>query len=389
LKNRRNILFVTTGYPRFRGDRFGCFIKELTLELSKTYNVTVLAPHAPGYSIIDKEPGLTVYRLPYFFLCGSVAYGGGIPTNIKKWSVKLQLPFFMISMTFWCTLLSFKKDLVHAQWGISALYAWLKCKVFNTPLAVTFHGSDLHSSSFLRTVSKWSNSHSDASICVSEEQFGYLGNNKASIIPMPVDTVRFHNLKDPNQRLELKNELSIENDHTLFLYVGYFIPLKNVDFLIECFAKTDTNSKLYLAGDGPEQEALQQLCTELNILDRVIFIGSVDYYDIHKWFQVADIHLLASDREGKPNVISQAMACSIPSISTSVGGVPELIEDAKTGFLLEKKHQSYVDKMNLLCNNSTLRKEMGEAALVKFNSLDLDLKSIAEKHVTVYNKLFK
>ena len=114
---------MTTGFPRFSGDTFGCFIDDVVLGLVSEDRVTVLAPHAAGYPWREQKEQLTIYRLPYFFLAGRVAYGGGIPTNLKHWSCRIQLPFFIVAMSIYTLMFSRRYDIIHAHWGVTAWMA--------------------------------------------------------------------------------------------------------------------------------------------------------------------------------------------------------------------------------------------------------------------------
>ena len=84
-------------------------------------------------------------------------------------------------------------------------------------------------------------------------------------------------------------------------------------------------------GDGPERPAAERLARKKGLSDRVIFLGKVD--DVPKKLGVADLMLLPSELESFGLAALEAMACEVPSVATNVGGLPEVIDHEKTGFL--------------------------------------------------------
>jgi len=84
-------------------------------------------------------------------------------------------------------------------------------------------------------------------------------------------------------------------------------------------------------GDGPERPAAERLARKKGISDRILFMGKVD--DVHDKLGMADLMLLPSELESFGLAALEAMACEVPTIATNVGGLPEVIDDGKTGFL--------------------------------------------------------
>ena len=99
-----------------------------------------------------------------------------------------------------------------------------------------------------------------------------------------------------------------------------------------------------IAGDGPLYKSLRTQATELGLFpDHVEFRGEVQ--NMASIYEEADLLVLTSDFEGTPNVILEAMASGLPVVATAVGGVPEIVEDCKTGFLI---HPYDEDKMSAM-----------------------------------------
>jgi glycosyltransferase involved in cell wall biosynthesis len=100
-----------------------------------------------------------------------------------------------------------------------------------------------------------------------------------------------------------------------------------------CEANRDLNAKLLIVGDGPEREVLQAAVK--GISERVVFAGQVK--DVQPFYALADVFVLSSHSEGSPNVLLEAMAARVPVIATSVGGVPEIVENEKSALLVPAK----------------------------------------------------
>jgi glycosyltransferase involved in cell wall biosynthesis len=384
-KTEISVLHVTTGYPRKAGDVFGSFIADTNNVLGKRIPLTVLAPGDEQTPSDEKNGLLTTRRFSYWpFGKGRVAYGQGIPTNLRSWGCRFQLPFFIVSFLWNILRDSKEKDLIHAHWGISGVLAYLASRIRRIPLVVSFHGSDLHGHALIQKASRWIAKKSHTNICVSEDQAQHLG-APCQIISYPIDTHRFHPL-DHEAVLALRKSWALPTEQPLILMVGYLIPLKRVDLAIRALSLMDSGH-LVIAGEGDERPLLKSLVSKLDLEERVTFLGSVSYQKIHEIFQIADLHFLCSEREGKPNVIYQAMATGIPTLSTPVGGVPEQIADGESGRLLEPIPEAFAEAGMSLIQHQDQLKQMGIEANIKLHALKIDPESISKKFETLYKKI--
>jgi glycosyltransferase involved in cell wall biosynthesis len=122
------------------------------------------------------------------------------------------------------------------------------------------------------------------------------------------------------------------------LYVGALLEKKAVHLLVESVAKlaSDVNITLALVGSGPTEVQLRAQALQLGIDERVTFVGSVGSdIELMKHYRAADVFVMPSSAEGVPRVLLEAMAQSLPVVSTAVGGVPDLIRDGWNGVLVE------------------------------------------------------
>ncbi len=124
------------------------------------------------------------------------------------------------------------------------------------------------------------------------------------------------------------------------LYVGVLIPLKGVHFLLESFARISNeikDTKLVLIGkanDGGYAESLVKLTARLGLDQRVTFMGAMPQAELAELMARAQVLVLPSLSEGLGRVLLEAMACGTPVIGSAVGGIPEIIQEGETGFLI-------------------------------------------------------
>ncbi len=119
----------------------------------------------------------------------------------------------------------------------------------------------------------------------------------------------------------------------LLLSVANLVPLKGHDLTIRTLKEID-GAELLIAGEGPQRRALEALAAQIGVTHRVHFLGRLAQTELAALYSAADIFVLASEREGWPNVLLEAMACGTPVVSSKVGGVPEFVDTRETGVLV-------------------------------------------------------
>lgn len=148
----------------------------------------------------------------------------------------------------------------------------------------------------------------------------------------------------------------------LILFIGRLDAIKGVPLLLEAFAsalKNHPEAQLNIVGDGPARETLQHQARELG--DSVAFLGYQPQEAVAELLQEADIFVLPSFAEGVPVVIMEAMASRLPVIASRVAGVPELVDDGKSGFLVPPGDlETLIMRLEALLSDPALRVRMGE-----------------------------
>lgn len=154
---------------------------------------------------------------------------------------------------------------------------------------------------------------------------------KITVLRNGVDLDRF----GPRDRSAIRAKLELHG--AVWLTVGNLVELKGVNIAIEALELLP-DITLLIAGDGPEEPVLRRLVEGLGLEARVRFLGAVPQADLCSYYNAADALVLASSREGMPNVVLEALASGTPVVATSVGGVPELITAPEAGELMQKRH---------------------------------------------------
>lgn len=179
--------------------------------------------------------------------------------------------------------------------------------------------------------------------------------NKIKVIYNGIDT----NLKTEDS----DNPVSYANTNEVIIgNAGRFAKQKNHVFLIDLAKKLKEqkiNYKLILAGEGKLKPEIIDYAKKLEVDDKVIFTGFVE--NITRFMNGIDIFILPSLWEGFGYVIAEAMYCKKPVLAFNLSSNPEILEDKKTGFLIEKNNlDETINKIKLLIDNKELRQELGE-----------------------------
>jgi L-malate glycosyltransferase len=150
--------------------------------------------------------------------------------------------------------------------------------------------------------------------------------------------------------------------------------VKGINYLIKAFKKIyKPGLHLLINGSGSEEENLKEIVRKLAIEDNVSFTGYVN--NVHDYFNIMDIFVLPSLLEPFGLVCVEAMAHKLPVIASETGGIPEIVEDKISGFIVPPGDSSTLaTKIETLIQDSNLRKRMGEAGYLRFkNYFNIDI----------------
>ncbi|MEN8192491.1 MAG: N-acetyl-alpha-D-glucosaminyl L-malate synthase BshA [Bacteroidota bacterium] len=289
-------------------------------------------------------------------------------------------------------------DLLHVHYAIPhATSAYLAKQIIkkqnkNLKIITTLHGTDITlvglEPSFLPLV-KFSIEESDGVTAVSrflKEQSitNYNIDYEIEVIYNFIDT-KLYNIQ-PN---ELMRKNIAPNGEKILIHTSNFRIVKRVTDTIRILelVKKEIPAKLVLVGDGPDRSECERLTRELNLQDDVTFLGKQD--GLEQILNCADMFLMPSQSESFGLSALEAMACGLPVVSSSVGGLPELIRHNETGYIAEfgdiKRMARYT--IDLLQNDKKYKIFSQNARKRSVENFDTDL--IIPKYEKYYERILE
>ncbi len=174
-----------------------------------------------------------------------------------------------------------------------------------------------------------------------------------------VDSLDFSN----QYRKEIRKQLGVKNQEVLIGAMGRFVPVKGFDLLVEAIAKVLVSfpgAKFYFVGDGPMRPELELRVKELNVEENVFF---APFQEISAPLQAIDVLVVPSRNEGQSRTLVEGMFLKKAAIATRVGGLPDVIENGRTGLLVAPESPAALSRALLeLLNDHKKLSELGAAA---------------------------
>ncbi len=393
------VLEVCQEFPNRYYPQLGTFIKQSIDSIAnQKVDITVVSPKplvlpfsAFPYHNFSKLPRIEhtekydlhypryVYAVPkkYFYPITGISYAH----FVSRYAIKNIKP---------------KPDLIHAHFSYPDGFGMIElAKKWNIPLVISALGTierkvAYEGSYTSRQIIKAMN-FADKVLSVSEDLKLHIVNlgineNNVIVVPNGVDTEKFK----PAGKENARKLLNLPLDKNIILFVGALRSIKGVDYLIEAAKNfVDSNTELYLVGrDDGLKKSLKKMAQDFKITDFIKFIGPVNHEDIPLWVSASDILVLPSLSEGRPNVVLEALACEVPVVATDVGGIPELIINGETGYLVPAKNPLELsEKVNKLLGDENQREKMGKFGRKSIIQRGLTWEAHAKKTVDIYSKL--
>ena len=230
-------------------------------------------------------------------------------------------------------------DLIDAHYfypdGVAAI--WLG-KALNKPVVITARGTDINLIPRFRVprmLIQYAAQNAAAIITVSQAL-------KDELVVLGVPASRMHVLRNgvdlgvfrPWDRSIARNRFAVSGP--TLLSVGHLIERKGHDLVIGALPALPDYS-LLVVGEGPERTALERLAAKLGVASRVKFLGHIAHAELAQAYSAADALVLASSREGWPNVLLEAMACGTPVVASNIWGNPEVVTEPIAGELMAER----------------------------------------------------
>ncbi|MDI6765236.1 MAG: glycosyltransferase [Bacteroidota bacterium] len=255
-------------------------------------------------------------------------------------------------------------DIIHSHFAAEPTNTALKLsRVFNIPYVFTAHAYDIFINPDATNLRERCNLATKI-ITVSDYNKKYLLKMLGDDLVGKMEIIRYGIKTD-----RFKYIARHTKDRLRILLIGRFVEKKGIPFAIEGFAefaKEQDNAELRIIGDGALRDEIVDLIAKHNLTEKVILLGDQPQTAVIKEMNKADIYLLPSvtaangDSEGVPVSLMEAMATGLPVVSTYHTGIPELVTDGDSGFLVpEKDAHAIADRLKRLAKDAKLRTDMG------------------------------
>jgi glycosyltransferase involved in cell wall biosynthesis len=187
---------------------------------------------------------------------------------------------------------------------------------------------------------------------------------------------------------EAKRRLGLPEGSRVVGYAGRLVPVKRLDIFLRAakqMAQEDPSLMFAIAGDGPEEAHLRALARDLNLEDRLRFLGyRENVYDV---FRAFDVFLLCSDHEGLPRSVLEALYLGVPVVARPVGGIPEVVENGVTGVLVDSDEPSALAGACVSVMANEQRRKQVAAAGIRLVSQAFSIDGAASEMTSLYRRL--
>lgn len=284
-------------------------------------------------------------------------------------------------------------DILHCHspiGGVLARFAFKDFRKKGGKLIYTAHGFHFFKGAPIKNwiifypIEKFCSRYTDCLITINKEDYKRAKNFKAKEVKyVPGIGVDTKKIKDIKKNRKILNEFNIK-DEVVLVSVGELSNRKNHKVILKALEKVKGNFKYIICGQGAKKEELIKLSKELNLQEKVEFLGYRQ--DVKEILKASDIFCFPSKQEGLPVALMEAMASGLPVICSDIRGNKDLIEDKKGGYLLKSYDMDeYSIKIQELIENKVLREEMGNFNLEKIK--DFDRKKVNTIMEEIYNEL--
>ncbi|MCY9094238.1 N-acetyl-alpha-D-glucosaminyl L-malate synthase BshA [Bacillus inaquosorum] len=285
-------------------------------------------------------------------------------------------------------------DIIHAHYALPhAVCAYLAKQMLkrNIGIVTTLHGTDITVLGYdpsLKDLIRFAIEASDRVTAVSSA----LAAETYDLIKPEKKIETIYNFIDERVYLKkntavIKEKHGILPDEKVVIHVSNFRKVKRVQDVIRVFRNIagKTKAKLLLVGDGPEKSTACELVRKYGLENQVLMLGNQDR--VEELYSISDLKLLLSEKESFGLVLLEAMACGVPCIGTNIGGIPEVIKNNVSGFLVDVGDvaAATVSAMRIL-EDEQLSKQFTEAAMEMLQN-EFSSQKIVSQYEQIYADL--
>lgn len=371
---RKKILAISYLFPNSERPNHGIFVYNRLNAMAKYADITVInpIPWSPLHSFIDRFKHLR--NIPAKTQRGKLTIYHPRYLSIPGYAKGIEIPTYRSAVKKVINEIGFDFDLVDLHWTFPDLPTGdYLSKHYGVPCRVTLRGmeafhiqdGDVREKSVAKYLNKVGSVISLSTEMANQAVSMGVRQEKITVIRNGVDTdVFFYKPIEESRAL-----LNLPQKIRIVLGVGALIHRKGFDVVIRSMSKIDSKEKLFhfyiLGSEGPEgdyRSELKKLVEKNDLEDFVHFVGNVPNETLVDWYNAADVFCLSSRGEGSPNVLTEALACGCPSVSTKVGSAPDIIESENDlGILVDVDDSDDIgNALSKLLNDGSSRQHRAE-----------------------------
>jgi len=289
----------------------------------------------------------------------------GLGLGLDKWLFPFLAPF---------TVRNLKPDIIHAVLETFAGLALVFCRLI-VPSSKRMLTLQTTNRSFLKKMIVKSPDRVTAISSVLKKIAEQWRHDQVVLIPNGIHVAEINESQMRNEKVPRS-----------ILFVGRLEPMKGIDTLLNACAKLEGEWFLRIVGNGSQRQVLEKLSGELQINDRVTFMGYVSAPQIYNEYAKAEIFCGLSRSEGLGNVFLEAQMAGCAVVGTRIGGIPDIVKDEEVGILVSPDDVGAANEaITKILNDASLRLRFSQAG--KENAKKYDWKNIAEQYKSVYEEL--
>jgi len=379
---RHRVVMVTTSYPRFPGDSVGTFMEPIAKGVAaRGHEVHIVAPWHPAITRAREEDGVFFHFFKYAPIrqLNVFGYASGLRADEHvRGAAWAAAPFALAAGWFKAMRVAQKRraTVMHGHWVVpgGAIASFARPSL---PLVISLHGSDVFVAERIAPARTLARRVLGRAGCVTAcsadlaSRAVSLGAPPARIevVPYGVNARRF--APDADAREALRTGVRIPTDTPLLFSAGRLVRKKGFEYLIDALPMVSTTAApvLAIAGVGDLRQELETRVRTAGLASRVMFLGNLKQDQVATWLAAADVAVVPSVRDdsgnvdGLPNTVMEALASGTPLVATPAGGIGAVVEDGRTGLLVEERDPAALARaIASLLQDPSLRRRIGQDA---------------------------
>ncbi len=252
-----------------------------------------------------------------------------------------------------------------------------------------FKGAPIKNWLLFYPVEKILSKYTDVLITINKEDFAFAQKhmNAKKIVYVHGVGVNSFEFRKGNSEKDKCEKIEKINDEIVLLSVGELNKNKNhIEVIKELEKIKELNWKYIICGAGELEKFLKKYVERQRLCKKILFLGYRN--DMKNIYQIADIFIFPSKREGLSVALMEAMSSGLPVVCSDIRGNRDLVENGKNGFLIKQNSlEDYIEKIKILIDDSELRKHMGNYSRLLVR--DYDIKSVRKEMKDIYREVWE